>query len=64
MPARDAGTDEDGWSIHVPTTGFQTEEVVNEGEPDPLLPSARMVRIVIRDASDDRRHDEASLGMY
>jgi hypothetical protein len=50
---------EDGWSIHVPTAGFQTAEVQNEGEPDPLLPSARQVRLVIRDAEDHATGDAA-----
>jgi hypothetical protein len=50
---------EDGWSIHVPVAGFQTAEVQNEGEPDPLLPSARQVRLVIRDAEDHATGDAA-----
>ncbi|HEX2065649.1 MAG TPA: hypothetical protein VHI93_02450 [Candidatus Thermoplasmatota archaeon] len=53
MPAADAHGEDageaDGWSIHVPTTGFATAEVENEAEPDPLLPSARQLRVVIRD---------------
>jgi hypothetical protein len=43
---------DDGWSIHVPSNGFQTAEVESADEPAPLLPSARLLRLVIRDPDD------------
>jgi hypothetical protein len=49
---------EDGWSIHVPSTGFQTAEVESEADPDPLLVSARQLRLVIRD--EDYGVDESA----
>ncbi|MEA3203275.1 MAG: hypothetical protein QOI63_950 [Thermoplasmata archaeon] len=49
---------DDGWSIHVPSAGFQTAEVESAGEPDPLLPSARQLRLVLRD--EDLGVDESA----
>jgi len=43
---------DDGWSIHVPSAGFQTAELENEGEPDPLLPSARQLRVILGEGAD------------
>lgn len=40
--------DGDGWSIHVPTTGFQTAEV--EGGDDAEAPSVLRLRAAMRDA--------------
>ncbi|HUR62672.1 MAG TPA: hypothetical protein VM286_09955 [Candidatus Thermoplasmatota archaeon] len=46
---------EDGWSIHVPRTGFQTAQVENPDDPDPLLVSARQIRVIVHDPPLDAR---------
>jgi hypothetical protein len=43
---------EDGWSIHVPATGFQTTQVESSADPEALPPLARQLRLVVRDPHD------------
>jgi hypothetical protein len=49
--APDDGPEADGWSIHVPSTGFQTAELEDDAS-DAAAPSPGQLRAAVRETED------------